>query len=216
MEGYAHIPYRDIVREYYRKNIMLMDLGIFMKGYDITYHVLKKRFYKGRPSTVGPLRVLKVKNTVGTSLNMDYGVVHEEEEYDTAIIRKHALDECCVVIPNLRKFVGAYRFTPIDNVPTVVSASMAYLRCPNMLMAINLSLWLRNPRIVNEVNKEFKLKKRLKIMDFKFLSSIPVPEEIIDYDIAKRVIEIDASIKEQYNKIYELEDELQGLCSAYG
>lgn len=215
MEEYSHIPYRDITRKYYRKNVMVMDLGIFMKGYDITYHSLKKRFYKGQPSTVGPLRVLKVKHSVGTSLDVDRNFVLEEE-YTSRVVEMHTLDECCVVIPNLKKFVGGYRFLPVDDIPTVVSASMGYLRCPNLLIAMSLSLWLRNPMIVAEVNREFKLKRRLKEMDFNFLSNIPVPEEILDYDIMKRVVEIDGLIKENYTKIHELEDELEELCSTYG
>jgi len=70
--------------------------------------------------------------------------------------------------------------------------------------------------IVTEVNREFKLKRRMKTMEFSFLSSIPVPEEILDYDIAKRVLEIDASIKENFLKIHDMVDELEGLCSLYG
>ncbi len=59
-----------------------------------------------------------------------------------------------VVIPSLKNYVGAYRFVPYDDTLAIISRRLGYFRCPNIITAVSLPLWLRHPRIklVGELN----------------------------------------------------------------
>jgi len=63
-------------------------------------------------------------------------------EVHAGAIRLHAPDEKCIVFPSLIDYIGAYRFLPIDDISTITAERTAYLRYPNILMAVSLSLWL--------------------------------------------------------------------------
>ena len=210
----GHMPYREIIRKYYRKRVMLVDLEYFMNLHKITYHKISRKYRNDRPSVTGLLRTLSVETATGVSLNIGKNSV-KEETYTPGDVAMHTLDENCVVIPNLKQYVGAYRFMPIDDVPTIPSRNMGYFRCPNLILAVSLSMWLRHPDVVLETNREFGRKRRMKTMELRFFERIPVPEEVLDYEIVKRAMEIDASIEKHLLELEELVDSMEDLCVLY-
>jgi len=216
MKGHdmSNIPYSDIRREFYQRGIELIDLELFMAEHGITVHNVQRKFAQRRGEfKIGKVRVLEDNRRPNESFRSTLEIPNEK--YSTAIMNIHALDENCIVIPRLDKYIGAYRFIPFDDIPTIAGRHMLYLRCPTFNIAVSLSLWLQSDTVVREVAKELGKRKRLHAIDKKFLGEIKVPDSILDIDIVKRAVDIDREIEENLVKLDDLVSELESLSRSY-
>ena len=205
-----------IVRDYYREGVDIMKLGIFMEKKNVTYHTKVKPRLHNRPEETQKIRVLTKQMFSGVGFNTGENSARTRS-VNPGSMKLHTLDETCVVFPSLTDYVGAYRFVPSDDIPTITAERMAYLRCPNILTAVSLSLWLRHPRIVEAVRHEFRKKrgKNSKEMNFTFLSVIPVPEGMLQPHIVGRALEIDNKIVEAHKELNAMVDELKAMSVEY-
>lgn len=210
----ALATYKDILREYYRKNVHLMDLDYFCNRHGITYHRTARISIAGRNNIEAEVRYLT--RAMFSGVRFDIGKNSAKKmEVTPGMLQLHALDDTCIVIPSLRDYVGAYRFIPSDDIPTAVTSRMGYFRCPSRTIAVSLALWLRHPRVIEAIRNEFKQKRRLKEMTFEFLGNIPVPEVILQPDVVKEALRIDEEIAEHHRSINALTDTLEDLTSQY-
>ena len=206
----------DIIRDYYREGVNIMELGVFMDRKNVTYHAGVKPLLHNRPEEVQKIRVLTKQMFSGVAFDVGENSARTRS-VNPGAINIHTLDETCVVFPSLTDYVGAYRFLPTDDIPTITAERMAYLRCPNILTAVSLSLWLRHPRIVEAIRHEFRKKrgKNSKEMNFTFLSVIPVPEGMLQPHIVGRALEIDNKIVEAHKELNAMVDELRAISVEY-
>lgn len=215
-EGYKMEPstFRDITREYYRKGVGIMDLEVYMREHKITYHTNVRPLLYNRHEETAEIRILDGQMFSGLAFTIGENTAHKRLVTPSAI-DLHSLDENCVIIPNLKHYVGAYRYVPYDDTPTITSRRMGYFRCPNIITAVSLSLWLRHPRIVEAIRHEFKQKKRLKEMNAEFLYRIPVPDGMLQPHLVSRAVEIDSKILASHHELVKLVGELSDMSVEY-
>ena len=210
----APVTFKDIIREYYKKGVEIMDLGLFRYKHNITFHKKSSIHIAGRPEEYMKIRTLKREMFSGMVFEYGENTAHERL-VTPSLIKLHTLDDKCVIIPSVVDYIGAYRFIPSDDKPTLVSSRMAYLRCPNILIAVSLSLWLRHPRVVEAIRTEFRKKGRLKEMTAEFIGHIPVPEGMLQPHIVGRALEIDNEIQASHKRLTELVGELSEMSAEY-
>ena len=127
----AKDTFTDITRDYYRKGVGVMDLEIYMREHNITFHRRVNMHLYGRPETETKVRVLSRQMFSGLVFDIGENSSHTKA-ITTSTLKFHALDDTCVIFPSLVDYVGAYRFIPTDDIPTFISSRMAYLRCPKI------------------------------------------------------------------------------------
>ncbi len=192
-----------------------MDLSMFMNMHGITLHKTQRIYSPVRPTIdTGKIRILKGFHN-GESLYSEPSVSVKGKRYSPTLIEKHALDENCVVFPVTNKYVGATRFIPMDDIPTVVGRNMMYLRCPNFSIAVSLSLWLQSRRVVEEVQAAFEHKRSVTKLDSQFIGHIQVPEEILNPLLVKKAVDIDRKIESNLREINQLLLELEDVGRGY-
>jgi hypothetical protein len=212
----SYAPYADLRKEFYKRGIDLMDLSLFMNLHGITLHKTQRIYAPTKPTiTVGKVRILKGFHN-GETLYAEPSIAVKDKRYLRTLVEKHALDENCVVFPVVDRYAGAIRFMPTDDIPTVVGRNMMYLRCPNFSIAVSLSLWLQNRRVVAEVQAAFESKRSLKELDSKFIGQIQVPEEILNPILVKKAVDIDMKIESNLREINQLVLELEEIANNYG
>ena len=206
--------FRDITREYYRKGVGVMDMGVYMDTHDITYSTRVRPLLHNRQEELRNVRVLSGQMFSGLAFDIGENTAQKRLVTPSAI-ELHALDEDCVIIPSLKNYVGAYRFVPYDGTPTLTSERMGYFRCPNIITAVSLSLWLRHPRVVEAIRYEFKRKGRMKEMTIGFLEEIPVPDGMLQPHIVGKAMEIDNEILASHHEQVRLVGELSDMSAEY-
>ncbi len=201
--------YRDLRRVAHREGVGTLELGMYLTLHGITFHSLTKLLDKSRPFVTTPLRVLKACNP--DMINQQPIV----SSYNVGRVEKHRLDELCVVIPSLTDYIGAFRFIPTDDVLTVPGSRMSYFRCPDVTVAVCLSLWLQSPLTIEAIRTEFAKHKRMKTMTLDFLQVIPMAEGVLHPDIVAKAIELDTRIKKLVSRANEKYAELNALAGEY-
>ena len=191
--------------------IPVMRLGPYMKLNDCTYHAKPRVKPSSRNTELMTIRVL----TPSMYSDRDITNVPVEREVSKSAVKLHALDENCVVIPDLVDYKGAYRYIPTSDVPTVVSRNSAYIRCPNILTALSLSLWLNSNRMISAIRDEFRRLGKMKVMDEAFIDAIVVPGKMLDPSVIGRALEIEEKILASHLEINKMVAELEDLKNAY-
>ncbi len=210
----AKVTYADIHREFHKKGVLVHTLANFMIQHGITYHRVTKFHSKEIPSVTGKVRRFTKQLCTGVSMEIGDAMI-ADMEYTPGVVKKHALDGNCVIIPSLIHYVGAYRFTAFDEIPTITSGRMGYFRCPNLIVSVSLSLWLRHPRIADAIRYEFSLKRRQKEMSVEFLHDIPMAEGILQPEIVKKAMLLDDEIVASLKRVKVLSGEIDDLAVRY-
>ena len=198
--------FAELKREFHSRGISLMSIGVFMKKYDVVLRELSRKKRGIRVTRVGMFRVLDYKCFTPTYMNVSAAKV-EEFEYTPEYMANKAIDQNCVVLPALSPFIGAFRFIPIDDVPTLTGTNYKYFKCKDIATATSISMWLRSPKVIDAINWELGV-NNTDIGDIDFIKSIPIPEEILNPTVIIKAMTLELKIVEHHREVDELLAEL--------
>lgn len=207
--------YKTLRRHYYKKDILLMDMSLFMKTNGITFHNGPGLLNSKSTAEVMSIRVIGRGNATSAISYDPTDVEPKDMLVNRGPVEKHALDETCVILPSLNEYLGAYRFVGNDGTTTVVGRRSGYFRCKNKRDAVVLSLWLRMPMVTEAIRTELLRDGRSNSLSKKFMSDIPIPEQSLSETVVGKALKIDEDIHNTLLELRYLLTDLAELDSEY-
>jgi len=176
-------------------------------------HFHPGRYQSGNVSEKMEIRMLRKSDFEVFTVSDGKNIPVKTLDVTPNIVKKHLIDQRCVIIPSTSNHSCAYRYIPSDDIPTLVPSNLSYIRCQTEEVAITLAIWLSSKNVSDAILTE----SRRGGTTFKRLfRKIPIPEIVLRGTVLENVKCADRKLIELNNlasRISTTDGKLSFSCS---